>query len=443
MVALGGLERHRGPGTKDQGPGTDSAVEMISLYPELDARTLASVEATPSRIPVLLGPRGAGKTLMLGRVGARLAGGAPLLLDLSVAATTPEACLMTAMRAFGVGLAEPFTGSAASAFELFCKMFARSAKASVAQGFSPAGATATTWVAQGVSPAGAAGEILVAQGFTPGEPPARPACLLLDEFTELRTLESYPGVRGGSRAFLGLLAGSPCRVLLGASETRRALRMLDALPPDERARFEVIAVTAPAPAQIVSWAASICGRVLDATLVKELIHLTGGLPLYLRHALTALTEGPGDSAVECVAEELSRPGGRLFQECRYTYDIRLHRARGYGVLKAILDLLARENAISLTAVARHIGRTPGSTKDYLTWLEDVDLVRVERRRYSIPDPLLRIWIRLYGRPFACGDPRAEVRTELAAATPPAGPVRAEAAAAPVAQALPDWEVEID
>ena len=43
-------------------------------------------------------------------------------------------------------------------------------------------------------------------------------------------------------------------------------------------------------------------------------------------------------------------------------------------------------------------RTPGSTKDYLSWLEDVDLIVSRQKRYSFADPLTRLWVRLHCRP---------------------------------------------
>jgi hypothetical protein len=48
-------------------------------------------------------------------------------------------------------------------------------------------------------------------------------------------------------------------------------------------------------------------------------------------------------------------------------------------------------------------RTPGSTKDYLSWLEDVDLVMSNQKRYSFSDPLLRVWVRLHCRATAPTD----------------------------------------
>jgi hypothetical protein len=60
-------------------------------------------------------------------------------------------------------------------------------------------------------------------------------------------------------------------------------------------------------------------------------------------------------------------------------------------------------------------RTPGSTKDYLSWLEDVDLV-APQKRYSYPDPLLRVWVRLHCRAIApTRRPRARGASVCAAA----------------------------
>ena len=79
---------------------------------------------------------------------------------------------------------------------------------------------------------------------------------------------------------------------------------------------------------------------------------------------------------------MAAPNGQLTTICRFCYELRLHRARGYGALKAILDVLAEEEPLTLTEIALRLRRTPGSTKDYLSWLEDVDLIALDR---SQPD----------------------------------------------------------
>jgi hypothetical protein len=97
---------------------------------------------------------------------------------------------------------------------------------------------------------------------------------------------------------------------------------------------------------------------------------------------------------------LLAPEGRLSRECGFCYELRLHRARGYGALKAILEILAEDEGLTLTEISQRLQRTPGSTKDYLSWLEDVDLVASRQKRYSYTDPLLRVWVRLHCRSWA-------------------------------------------
>ena len=140
--------------------------------------------------------------------------------------------------------------------------------------------------------------------------------------------------------------------------------------------------------------------------------------------------------------------GVLFATCRFCYELRLHRARGYGALKAILEVLAAEEPLTLTEIAHRLRRTPGSTKDYLSWLEDVDLVESRQKRYRFTDPLLRLWVRLHCRPAPVGEEELarEVHAYAAArlpqtAAPPISPEPAPALA--MAGAPSDAIIEID
>jgi winged helix-turn-helix DNA-binding protein len=108
---------------------------------------------------------------------------------------------------------------------------------------------------------------------------------------------------------------------------------------------------------------------------------------------------PVSDPVSALASLLA-PDGRLARQCTFCYELRLHRARGYGALKAILEILAEEEGLTLTEISQRLRRTPGSTKDYLSWLEDVDLVTARQKRYSYNDPLLRLWVRLHCRASA-------------------------------------------
>jgi hypothetical protein len=133
--------------------------------------------------------------------------------------------------------------------------------------------------------------------------------------------------------------------------------------------------------------------------------LADGRPLYVRaiaEELAGMREqggAPGADAVGALAALLGTDG-RLAKQCGFCYELRLHRARGYGALKAILEILAEAEGLTLTEISQRLQRTPGSTKDYLSWLEDVDLVVSRQKRYSFVDPLLRVWVRLHCRTTA-------------------------------------------
>ena len=115
-----------------------------------------------------------------------------------------------------------------------------------------------------------------------------------------------------------------------------------------------------------------------------------------------MREHGGGDAISALASLLAA-GGRLARLCGFCYELRLHRARGYGALKAILEILADEEGLTLTEISQRLQRTPGSTKDYLSWLEDVDLVTSRQKRYSFTDPLLRVWVRLHCRATSPSD----------------------------------------
>ena len=68
---------------------------------------------------------------------------------------------------------------------------------------------------------------------------------------------------------------------------------------------------------------------------------------------TGVTTRTWETVKKCVAADpvsalcsLLAPGAPLSAACRYCYELRLHRARGYGALKAILDVLAEQEPLT-------------------------------------------------------------------------------------------------
>ncbi|OFW15267.1 MAG: hypothetical protein A3H29_19710 [Acidobacteria bacterium RIFCSPLOWO2_02_FULL_67_21] len=334
---------------------------MTSPHTGFDRRVLGALDASPSRIPVIPGGCGTGRTSLLQRLRSQIGRGAAQYIDVERSATTPERFLQAAIASspFAAPAGERPPATPREAFDAFL-------------GFLDAAR----------APGGA------------------PCTFLLDEVLELRTFESFPGLRHVLRDLLEALAASPNRFVLTTRYLSRAHRLLR----DATARFEVMHLP-PLSAYEVTGLLAPAFNGYEQTptddrdfIVRAVLALTGGRPAYVRAIAETMRQmGRGADPVSALTA-LIAPGGALYGWCRFCYELRLHRARGYGALKAILDILAGDEPLTLTEISLKLHRTPGSTKDYLSWLEDVDLVLSRQKRYSFTDPLLRLWVRLHCRP---------------------------------------------
>src|ERR1700736_4042130 len=336
---------------------------MITPRSTLTRRVVAALEASPSRIPVLLGGCGSGRTTLLHQLGDRIGRTTSPYINVERAAPTPERFLRAVMAT------SPF----------------------------PAGAT-------GPSGARVAFESTLALFNRTSEGSSEPATFLLDEFLELRTFESFPGLRRVLHDLVNNLSASSNRFVLTSRYTFRTLRLLR----DRSARFEVIhmpSLTAEDTLDIIGpgEGPSSPHDAHEAEYVARTVQtLADGRPAYVRalaDELAAMREHGGSDAISALAALLA-PDGRLSRQCSFSYELRLHRARGYGALKAILEILAEEEGLTLTEISQRLPRSPGVRKDYLSWLEDVALVTARQKRYTFTDPLLRLWVRLHCRAAA-------------------------------------------
>lgn len=376
----------------------------------LERRVLAALEASPSRIPVVLGGCGTGRTHLLHRLHDRLGRTASQYVDVERTATTPErfhAAVISTTPFRATMRAEP--PATREAFE------ATLAFLDAARG-----------------------------------PASEPVTFMLDEILELRTFESFPGLRHVLRELLDRLAASGNRFVLTTRYVSRAHRLLR----DATSRFEVIhmpALSADETQELLGLLAASRVSALDSGQSRAVHVLADARPSYVHALADGLVamherEGAGDPVSALTA--LLAPDGRLAATCRFSYELRLHRARGYGALKAILEILSEEEPLTLTEIALRLRRTPGSTKDYLSWLEDVDLVTARQKRYSFTDPLVRLWVRLYCRalPPSEDDLAREVQAYALARLPHAEPELALAGPRELAddERKPGWGIiEID
>jgi hypothetical protein len=177
------------------------------------------------------------------------------------------------------------------------------------------------------------------------------------------------------------------------------------------------------PTEVQALAARLDPGGVAARRASTIAALSAGRAAYAHLLVEAMSSmGPSADPVAAFAAALGSDG-HLTARCRESYEFRLHRARGYGALKAILGVLAENEPLNLTEIAHALHRTPGSTKDYLSWLEDVDLVSMHGKRYAYEDPLLRLYVRLHARPAppTDADLLREVRAYAASRVPSASP----------------------
>jgi len=321
-----------------------------------------ALDAVPSRIPVVLGGCGSGRSWLLQRLRERAPRGTVQYVNVESCASTPERFLTA------ITSSSPF----------------------------PWHGDHTPAPTPRVAFDGAL------QFLTTATAPGGEACtFLLDEALELRTFESFPGLRHVLKELLTALSASHNRFVLTTRYTARAHRLLR----DATARFEVMHVPPLAAADVEDLLASSLNGFDHLSpaerddLSRSVQVLADGRNSYVKAIGMMMADmGRGSDPISALAALLS-PDGGLDRACRFSYELRLHRARGYGALKAILEILAAEEQLNLTEISQRLRRTPGSTKDYLSWLEDVDLVTSRQKRYSFADPLLRVWVRLHCRPL--------------------------------------------
>ena len=174
-----------------------------------------------------------------------------------------------------------------------------------------------------------------------------PATFLLDEFLELRTFESFPGLRTVLRDFIGALATSGNRFVLTSRYPARALRLLRDAP----STFEIIHVTPLTTAEIRADAARLpsmarehrChprgrsrararrARAAGARALRRPARVRAADRRHVRHTRPAMAPIRSARCPPCW-----RRTARSIAAAASRYELRLHRARGYGALKAIL-----------------------------------------------------------------------------------------------------------
>ncbi len=231
--------------------------------------------------------------------------------------------------------------------------------------------------------------------------------LILDEFQEIRTLENYPDLRNVVGVFRANLQhqGVVAYFLCGSAITALSTMVADYRSPlfVQFIQLALEGFDAEATAALVEqW---LPGASEIPFVQEEIFNLTRGHPFYVT-ALCQRVRLARDVADRPLTAELVReafvmetlaPHGAIYELCRYVHDIALYRASGYASIKAVLHILAAEEGLIASEVARRLKVTPGAARNYLRWLLEVDLLIEHQKSYYFRDPVLRYWIAMISR----------------------------------------------
>ncbi|MEZ5416604.1 MAG: hypothetical protein R2708_04600 [Vicinamibacterales bacterium] len=291
---------------------------MMAPHAGLERRVTASFEAVPSRVPVVLGGCGTGRTTLLHALADRLGRASCQHIDVERAASTPErfheAVVAASPFVDQAGTSAGVPGTAREAFDRTLAFLQRART-----------------------------------------PDGQPATFLLDEWLELRTFENFPNLRHVQREFIQALADSPNRFVCTSRYLSRAHRLLR----DAAARFEVMHLPPLSAADVAGMLppSDALGGTDRDDLAAAIQALADGRATYVRAIGDMCASMRGGDPVSALTALLTSDGA-LTAWCGYRYELRLHRARGYGALKAILEILAAEEPLTLTEIAVRLRRTP-------------------------------------------------------------------------------------
>lgn len=248
--------------------------------------------------------------------------------------------------------------------------------------------------------------------------------MMLDEFQTIHTLANFPGAKDVVAVFRAHLERqSSCGYVVAGSAISVMERMLAHTSPlfAQFERFTLAPLNKEDTGDLVTKLLPMEDVEDMPAVIAEVQRLTGGYPFYVEalcgrlrrwYFLRDVSLTPGIVEEAFVWEVLS-PEGRIYDFCRYIYDVSIQRARGYGALIAILQLLAEEEGLTISEVARRQKVTPATAQDYLRWLREVDLIVERDGEHYYRDPVLRVWVGsvTMGIEIA-GPPRREILGEM-------------------------------
>lgn len=358
---------------------------------------LARLGGRGPRVTLLSGARGWGKAELLDNVTRRLAGAGihPVEIDVSRSAIHPgEFACELASRCLETALGASASGAAAvpglPSPEGRLRALANGGRVGT---LGPGAAGCVEEIFRCLdSPRSPGREMVKAALELPGRlagAAGGPVVLVARGLDQISRLAPFPGLRGVAPMVAAALRPASLRLAASISPEGRPVELLAALRENLGREMDEVVVPPLDLRQARSlWGGG--GGLKEG--MEALLQVTGGRLLSTRILAEALSRGR--DLAEVLFAEMEPGSGRLYLELRFDYHLLIERTRGHAACRAALNVLAREEGLDLSGVAGRLRRSPGSTLDYLRWLQEVGLVRREGRRYAFTDPLLRLHVLL-------------------------------------------------
>jgi AAA+ ATPase superfamily predicted ATPase len=226
--------------------------------------------------------------------------------------------------------------------------------------------------------------------------------IVLDEFQSLELLRNFQGAPNPVTIFRAHLERqSHCLYVLAGS----AVSVLNRLVTDEQSpiflQFQKVFLRPFISESSHKLAIKILPQARrNKDSLDQIYRLSTGNPFYIVQicqrllqlkALHNLSISPEVVKQAFLIETLSSQG-RIYDYCRYIYDTSLQRARGFGAIKSVLQLLADDDGLHLSEIARRMNVAPPTASEYLRWLLEIDLIVKCNKRYYFEDAVFKYWL---------------------------------------------------
>ncbi len=229
-----------------------------------------------------------------------------------------------------------------------------------------------------------------------------PVLMCLDEFQDILELKTYREVRNVLAIFRSVAEEQEAtNYLISGSAIRLMEKILRDPTQPFFSQFNILRLDSFTKEDSYKLATRIFRtRRMKYSGLQVIYKYSGGHPFYI----TAICEQASllarrlednieeDIVTKAFLEETLSPDGRIYLICDYIHDTSLKRVQGGLTLKTILNLLAREEGLTLTQIAEGMYRPTGQVYSYLVSLIESDLIIEENGRYYFRDPILRFWL---------------------------------------------------